>query len=107
MNDDVIGELGVYWDHRVISDGETIWIGEVYYDDDDQITGFTGSGSNLLSMSCFNEVDEGVNEAELKSDFDMMATAFTKPTLEIPPCFQPPDTDTDTGIRQVFPWEER
>jgi hypothetical protein len=107
--DNVIGEMGVYWDHRLISDGESIWIGEVYYGDDDEVTGFTGRDANLLKLMCFNPdgegYEEGMDEAEVKGDFDLMATAFTKPTLKIPPCFQPPEPEE--SIREVFPWEER
>jgi hypothetical protein len=77
------------WDHRIITDGEFIWIGEVYYDDEGTITGFTNAKENLLALAVFDEElnPEGTNEAEIRKDFDLIATAFTKPTLRIPPCF--------------------
>jgi len=69
------------WNHRVITDGKHLWVGEVYYEDD-EMTGFTGPESSVLC------IDADFSVGDLAGDAKQALAAFDLPVLIVPECFR-------------------
>lgn len=64
-----------YWNYRIITNGTRHWVGEVYYDRDDQPIGYTDSESGTL--------DDWESLEELQNTIQMVALANDKPVVYV------------------------
>lgn len=62
-----------YWNNRVLHDGNTYWIAEVYYDDTD----------TPISYTTGDPIGDWQNYAELANTTNQVASALTKPILKV------------------------
>ena len=64
-----------YWNYRVLTDGKTHWVGEVYYDHSDKPIGFTDPNSGVL--------EDWESLEELKNTVRLVVLALDKPVLVV------------------------
>lgn len=49
------------WNYRIIHDGHTFWVGEVYYDDNGAAVGYTSSSEDTLRWEERSELVAAIN----------------------------------------------